>query len=232
MRPAFIVALALGAAIVLAIVMAAINHIWAAKLQNFQILAGGLAALASALVAHDGQSAAARESRRKDMQDRKDLRIDGLRKLELNCSLIEQMLAAAIFSVHGDTGFTNKDGVTLLQFKRYLVDVNGDLFNSFEKLSFVPDNLTKIFSELMSNLLLIRTNQNLALSCGREHSLDWIGQAMLLETLYDNVLELKCATKDIARGQDIGRTLKALSEKRAGHGLAPPRLPSDIYEGE
>jgi hypothetical protein len=158
-RLALICATLLAGTIILAIGWAIADPVWRNQLKDFQIALGGLGALAAALVAHDGHAAMAREARRKDDRDRKDLHRKLLVQSLVNTRNVTNYCIGAINNLQENM----RKNFTVEQFRTSLLVFinNRPLDDAWSNISFFSEQtisaMSKVwnFSQAIDNAYII-----------------------------------------------------------------------------
>jgi hypothetical protein len=133
--------------------------VWRNQLKDFQIALGGLGALAAALVAHDGHAAMAREARRKDDRDRKDLHRKLLVQSLVNTRNVTNYCIGAINNLQENM----RKNFTVEQFRTSLLVFinNRPLDDAWSNISFFSEQtisaMSKVwnFSQAIDNAYII-----------------------------------------------------------------------------
>ncbi len=208
------------------VIMSMTNHIWRERLEKLQTLAGGLAVLAGAMFAHDGHSAAAREARRKDQDDKDAARRNLLLKAEHAAMIMVEHTYGCLDDLSHFTEQYTRTTLNKIDYHFVTYPLPGQLMDCWEHLSCFPVEAIPPFRKInrmsysLSNLLEGLKIVNAA-------DVSWIAIANCINDIYEHSNVLYCILSDTTTNSIPGTAERSFNIKYPPHKVPSPpdRIP-------
>ncbi|CAA7614902.1 hypothetical protein MCP1_150041 [Candidatus Terasakiella magnetica] len=227
-RGSLVAAIVVALLVTFVFVMAMVNCIWRTRLVELQTLAGGLAVLAAALFSHDGQTATAREARRKDLIEKgaviKNIRLKAEHAASMVCDAALKELSD--LSLHSNS--YGDEFIDIEIIKNINIKLPDQLSECWDSIDVLPEDGIVFLRRVTSSIRSLEVNINFA-SKFYQNEFHWYRTAHIVKDIFIHAHNLCCLMHDMNNSLPVGSSVESESEKDY---LAQASLPPDIAPSE